>query len=215
MEAKENFQIIKEYLLDKQLTYGSMVTGVDVLEHAGIYPKQIKETDKCFSSELNDYYFELYLRRAEEIADEMMEHLRLFGFSPDKVHSKEDSDTIEPHIKGITVYTRWPWTPFYRARKAMQIAETSMNSDHTSSVDLKSFKEIVPSIYSAGMEYIKRKKERAVELIESNSDLRELFDDFQKQIIPKLSELKAVFRGLQPDNYGNYNVGGEDGNSNS
>jgi len=125
-------------------------------------------------------------------------------YIPDKNHSKEDNVTVEPHIKGVTVYTRWPWTAFYRGRKAMQIAESSY-------VDLKAFSELAKNTYKAGMYFLEMKKERANEFAENNKHLKDMFEDFQQLLLEDIDSLKAVFKNKQPENYGNYDVGGADG----
>ena len=140
---------------------------------------------------------------AEKVADEMVEHLVNFGYAADKVH-RPDNHNVIPHISGCTLYTRWPWDVYYKARKAGQMAEKSMSMIHDSAVDLKGLNRKYKDVYMAGNDFLREKKDRATDFAENNADMWAKFDKFHDLATEQKDEMMDYFKTKRPSNYGNY-----------
>ncbi len=211
MKKTEIFDMVKDYLLRHQVGYGETISSLDILAEAGITPEKIvkKECNKVTVGAARAWMEYQYMLLGEKVADELVVHLNEFGFAADKIH-RADHHEVAAHVKGCTVYTRWPWDVYYKGRKAAQIAEQNMEMIHDSTVDLEEFKTVALDVYQRGSEFLDLKKERATEFAAANEEMWEKFNDFHEHLMTKKDELVNHFRGRQPKNYGNYKGDSDD-----
>jgi len=211
MKKTEIFGLVRDYLLKGQFKYGAAISSLDILKDAGHEP-QVPDT-KCAKSVkrqaeieyLTAKYYDDYLALGAEVANEVLEHLIEFGFAADRVPRADHNNSVV-HVKGCTIYTRFPWDVYYKARKAEQMAEDFMNMIHDSSVDMLGLKSIALDVYDSGYQFLDLKKERATEFSAANEELNEVFDNFHELLMTKKDELVKIFKQRQPENYGQYAV---------
>jgi len=191
------FDLVKEYLLEAQLTYGKAVSTIDVLASVGI-------TYDPADTECDPYFYAEFIKLAKTVATEMIKQLKGFGFAADK-NKHVDFHNQVLHVQGCTVYTRWPWDVFYKARKAVEHAQSSMNGDHTAYADLAEIKKNHHEIYIPGMAQIVAKKELGIELEKMVADsLLPHYESMDRAVRENKELLTQKFTKLQPSNYGYY-----------
>jgi len=209
----DEFELVKKYLQSHKITYGSVVSSLDVLEYAQIEPNEFNNDNDHASKEVIDAANAMakyeYMKFAEKVADELVRQLQEFGFAADKVN-RSDHNKVTPHIKGCTVYTRWQWDVAYKGRKAAQLAEKGMEMLHDTYVDTTELKNVAPDVYDAAYQFLDMKKELATEFRALNEPMWEKFDDFHELLMTKKDDLVKYFKDKQPTNYGNYSTESED-----
>jgi hypothetical protein len=192
-------EIVKDYLLSHRVTYGVAIAAFKVMEEYGLV-----ETDEIIQ---NGKLYYQFMKLAPRIADEMLLHLNLFGFKPDKRKkpAEEGFDNAR-HINGNMVYTNYYWTVVYKSKRAVGEAINSMKGKHDSGVDLSYWRETRPDEYLKWVSLASSKERFAndvmVEWAEDEFDPK--YSDLVSSIEEDIEERKEVARTMQPRNYGVY-----------
>jgi hypothetical protein len=191
-------EIVKEYLINNDLTYGSSIDTFDVLKEFGITLTDEIKTD-------GNKYMQ-YFNLAKAMGDEFVRHLDMFGFKSDK-KKKPASEGFDNnrHINGNIVYTNWPWTVVGKALKATEESINAMKGVHDENVDLNVWREYSPVEYSRWKSLAANKLSFARNEMEHwkigfDEEARELIEIIESDI----EEKKRFFKNLQPENYGRY-----------
>ena len=209
MGKTETFELVKEYLLRNRFTYGTAISTLDLMEEAGIVPKKAIMPARVSKSRmteieyLNEKYLDDHIAYGKVIADEMLIHLREFGFAADRVPRADHNNSVV-HMHGCTVYTRFPWDVAYKAKKAAEMSETFMGMIHDSNVDMDGFNTISPVISSHMKLFLNEKLARGIDFRMNNNKMWKKFDNFHKLMSADKDELVKVFKTMRPSNYGVY-----------
>jgi hypothetical protein len=192
--------LVKEYLLEKQLTYGRSVDTYDLLKEVGI-----SET----ASLLRDgREYMRYVALAKKVADEMVEHLTMFGFKADKKKkARAEGFDGTRHINGNVVYTNYQWTVAGKAGAAVLESLNSMVGIHDEGIDMSHWRATRPNEYNKWRAIADEKHRFGTE--EMTEWAKDVFEPAYKELMESingedLEERIAIAKTMQPVNYGRY-----------